>query len=168
MAAATRAMSEFVTTRGFDENDRHAVVALLREYWASLGVAGEFQNFDAEIADLPGVYVPPEGQMLFLRDPLDNMPVGCVALRPVSGVPGMCEMKRLYLQPVARGKGLGRHLAVAAMDEARHLGYRRMFLDTLPTLVEAQTLYRSLGFQQVGTAGSNPVVVLFERDLDTP
>ena len=161
-------MTRFVTTRGFDENDRHAVVALLREYWASLGVAPCFQDFDAEVADLPGAYVPPEGQMLFLRDPADNVPVGCVALRPVAGVPDMCEMKRLYLRPVARGKGLGRHLAVAAMDEARHLGYRRMFLDTLPTLVEAQALYRSLGFRQVGTAGSDPVVVLFERDLGPP
>lgn len=158
-------MTRYVTTRGFDENDRLAVVALLREYWASLGVAGEFQNFDAEVADLPGVYVPPEGQMLFLRDPANNVPVGCVALRPVLGVLGMCEMKRLYLRPEARGKGLGRHLAVAAMDEARHLGYRRMFLDTLPTLVAAQALYRSLGFREVGTAGSEPVVVLFERDL---
>ena len=161
-------MTGYVTTRGFDENDRHAVVALLREYWASLGVAGEFQNFDSEIADLPGVYVPPAGQMLFLRDPADSVPVGCVALRPVAGVPDMCEMKRLYLRPVARGKGLGRYLAVAAMDEARHLGYRRMFLDTLPTLVAAQTLYRSLGFREVGMAGTDPVVVLFERDLDTP
>jgi carbonic anhydrase len=161
-------MSQFITTRGFDENDRNAVVALLREYWASLGVSPCFQDFDAEVADLPGAYVPPEGQMLLLRDTSDNALVGCVALRPVPGVPGMCEMKRLYLQPVARGKGLGRHLAVAAMDEARHLGYRRMFLDTLPTLVEAQTLYRSLGFHQVGTAGSDPVVVLFERELAVP
>ncbi len=161
-------MTRYVITRGFDENDRHAVVALLREYWASLGVAGEFQNFDTEIADLPGIYVPPEGQMLFLRDPANNVPVGCVALRPVPGVPGMCEMKRLYLRPEARGKGLGRHLAVAAMDEAWHLGYRRMFLDTLPTLVAAQELYRSLGFREAGMAGTEPVVVLFERDLDAP
>ena len=161
-------MGRFVIEQGFNERDREAIVALLREYWASLGVAGEFQNFDTEVADLPGAYVPPEGQMLFLRDTSDNALVGSVALRPVAGVPDMCEMKRLYLRPAARGRGLGRHLAVAAMDEARHLGYRRMFLDTLPTLVEAQALYLSLGFRQVGTAGSDPVVVLFERDLGPP
>jgi len=161
-------MSRFTTARGFDESDREAIVALLREYWASLGVAGEFQNFDAEVAELPGVYVPPEGQMLFLRDTTGNVLVGCVALRMVPGVAGMCEMKRLYLRPAARGKGLGRHLAVAAMDEARQLGYRRMFLDTMSKLIEAQALYRSLGFRQVGTVGSDPVLVLFERDLAVP
>jgi ribosomal protein S18 acetylase RimI-like enzyme len=106
--------------------------------------------------------------MLFLRDPADNVLVGCVAVRPVPDIAGLCEMKRLYLRPAARGHGLGRHLAVAVMDEARQLGYRRMCLDTLPKLEEAQTLYRSLGFRQVGTAGSDPVVVLYERDLTLP
>ena len=106
--------------------------------------------------------------MLLARAALDNALVGCVAVRPVPGVPGMCEMKRLYVRPAARGTGLGRHLALAVMDEARQLGYRRMCLDTLPILEEAQTLYRSLGFRQVGTAGSDPVVVLYERDLSLP
>ena len=161
-------MSRFTTERGFNESDRAAIVALLREYWAYLGVSVCFQDFDAEIADLPGAYAPPAGQMLFLRDPADHALAGCVAVRPVPGVPGMCEMKRLYLRPAARGKGLGRHLALAVMDEARQLGYRRMCLDTLPQLEEAQTLYRSLGFRQVGTAGSDPVVVLYERDLTLP
>lgn len=160
--------SRFITEPGFNENDRAAVVALLQEYWDSLGVSNSFQSFDAEIADLPGVYAPPHGQMLFLRDPADNRLVGCVAVRPVPDVAGMCEMKRLYLRPAARGLGLGRHLAVAVMDEARQLGYQRMCLDTLPKLEEAQTLYRSLGFRQVGTAGSDPVVVLYERDLSIP
>jgi ribosomal protein S18 acetylase RimI-like enzyme len=160
--------SRFITTRGFEERNRDAIVALLREYWASLDVPICFQNFDAELADLPGAYAPPQGQMLFLRDTLDNALVGCVAVRPVPDVAAMCEMKRLYLRPAARGQGLGRSLAVAAMEEARQLGYQRMFLDTLPTLVEAQALYRSLGFREVGTAGSEPKVVLFERDLDAP
>ena len=167
MAAAGAMMSRFITERGFNEGDRAAVVALLREYWDSLGVANSFQSFDAEIADLPGVYAPPLGQMLFLRDPSDSSLAGCVAVRPVPDVAGRCEMKRLYLRPAARGQGLGRHLAVAVMDEARQLGYRRMCLDTLPKLEEAQTLYRSLGFRRTGTAGRDPVVVLYERDLAT-
>jgi putative acetyltransferase len=161
-------MGQFTTTRGFDDSDREAIAALLREYWAGLGVSLCFQDFDAEVADLPGAYAPPEGQMLLLRATSDNALVGCVAVRPMPGVPGMCEMKRLYVRPAARGSGLGRHLAVAAMNEARQLGYRRMCLDTLPTLLEAQALYRSLGFRQTGMAGSEPVVVLFERDLGPP
>ena len=161
-------MSRFVTERGFNESDRATVVGLLREYWGYLGVPVCFQDFDAEVADLPGAYAPPGGQMLFVRDSVDNALVGSVAVRPVPDVPDMCEMKRLYLRPAARGFGLGRHLAVAVMDEARQLGYRRMCLDTLPKLAEAQTLYRSLGFRQVGTAGSDPVVVLYERDLTLP
>jgi putative acetyltransferase len=161
-------MSRFITERGFNESDRATVVALLREYWGYLGVPVCFQDFDAEIADLPGAYAPPGGQMLFVRDSVDSALVGSVAVRPVPDVPDMCEMKRLYLRPAARGFGLGRHLAVAVMDEARQLGYRRMCLDTLPKLEEAQTLYRSLGFRQVGTAGSDPVVVLYERDLTLP
>jgi len=159
-------MSGLTTERGFNESDREAIVALLREYWASLGVSLCFQDFDAEVADLPGAYAPPEGQMLLLRAMLDNALVGCVAVRPVPGVSGMCEMKRLYVRPAARGRGLGRHLALAAMDEAR--GYRRMCLDTLPTLHAAQALYRSVGFREVGMAGSEPAVVLFERDLAVP
>lgn len=161
-------MSRFTTERGFNQSDRAAIVVLLREYWDSLGVSQSFQSFDAEVADLPGVYAPPQGQMLFLRDPADNRLAGCVAVRPVPDVAGLCEMKRLYLRPAARGHGLGRRLAVAVMDEARQLGYRRMCLDTLPRLEEAQTLYRSLGFRQVGTAGFDPVVVLYERDLTLP
>jgi len=161
-------MSRFITERGFNESDRATVVALLREYWGYLGVPVCFQDFDAEIADLPGAYAPPGGQMLFVRDSVDSALVGSVAVRPVPDVPDMCEMKRLYLRPAARGFGLGRHLAVAVMDEARQLGYRRMCLDTLPKLEEAQTLYRSLGFRQVGTAGFDPVVVLYERDLTLP
>lgn len=160
--------SRFATERGFKESDRAAVVALLHEYWVSLGVSMSFQSFEEEVADLPGVYAPPQGEMLFLRDPADNALAGCVAVRPVSDVPGLCEMKRLYLRPAARGLGLGRHRAVAIMDEARRLGYRRMCLDTLPELEEAQALYLSLGFRQAGTAGSDPIVVLYQRDLSVP
>jgi ribosomal protein S18 acetylase RimI-like enzyme len=159
-------MMRFTTERGFDAAERPAIVALLREYEAGIGVSLCFQDFDAEVANLPGDYAPPKGEMLVVRDTASGALVGCVAVRPVAGAPELCEMKRLYVRAAARGKGLGRHLALAAMAQARHLGYRRMCLDTLPTMLEAQALYLSLGFTQVGVSASEPQVLLFERDVD--
>jgi ribosomal protein S18 acetylase RimI-like enzyme len=158
-------MTTHVLERGFREKDRAQIVALLREYWAALNVPPCFQGFDAEIEGLPGSYAPPGGEMIVARDSAGSGLVGCVALRPVPGTPDMCEMKRLYVRPAARGTGLGRTLALAAMDEGRRLGYRRMFLDTLPSLTAAQALYRSLGFRQTGTGDGEPPVVLFECNL---
>jgi ribosomal protein S18 acetylase RimI-like enzyme len=159
-------MTRFATERGFSEADRAAIVALLREYEAGIGISLCFQNFDAEVANLPGDYAPPKGQMLLARDPADGTLAGCVALRPVPGAPELCEMKRLYVRPAARGGGLGRVLASAAMAEARRLGYRRICLDTLPSMQDARALYLSLGFRQVGVSGSEPQVLLFERELE--
>lgn len=159
-------MTTHVLVRGFQESDRPEVVALLREYWACLRVPLCFQGFDGEIANLPGEYAPPGGGMIMAREREGGALVGSVALRPVPSTPDMCEMKRLYVREAARGTGLGRTLALAAMSEGRRLGYRRMFLDTLPFLTAAQTLYRSLGFRQTGIGNSDPPVVLFECDLE--
>jgi ribosomal protein S18 acetylase RimI-like enzyme len=159
-------MTPHLIERGFKERDRPEIVALLREYWAALNVPICFQGFDTEIAELPGAYAPPGGEMILARERAGGHLVGCVALRPVAGAPDACEMKRLYVREAARGTGLGRTLALAAMDEGRRLGYRRMVLDTLPFLTAAQTLYRSLGFRQTGIGNSEPPVVLFERDLE--
>ena len=101
---------------GFKEADRPAIVALFREYWAAIGLAPSFQNFESEVAGLPGEYAPPRGQMIVARDAGDGSLVACVSLRPFPE-PGCCEMKRLYVRPVARGTGLGRRLALAVMDE---------------------------------------------------
>lgn len=166
-------MSGFVIERGFSEPDfiepdRGAIVALLRQYEAGLGVSLCFQGFEAEVAGLPGAYAPPRGLMLLAREPCSGQLVGIVALRPVPDSPDMCEMKRLYVGPSARGLGLGRRLALAIMEEARRLGYARMCLDTLPTMTEAQTLYRALGFRQTGVSASEPAVLLFERELAQP
>jgi ribosomal protein S18 acetylase RimI-like enzyme len=153
---------------GFRQADREEIVALLRQYEAGLGISLFFQEFETEIATLPGAYVPPGGQIIVARDLAGARLLGCVAVRPAPPDPEACEMKRLYVHPDARGTGLGRHLATSIMAEARRLGYRRMVLDTLPWLREAQTLYRSLGFRQTGTRGTNPTVLLFERELDNP
>jgi len=158
-------MAEPVLVHGFQECDRQRIVALLREYEASIGVSLCFQHFDAEVAALPGEYAPPKGVMLLARQAEGPELLGCVAVRPVSASPGLCEMKRLYVRPAGRGSGLGRKLAVAAMAEARRLGYGRMCLDTLPSMTAAQALYRRLGFRQTGVAPSEPAVLLFERKL---
>jgi ribosomal protein S18 acetylase RimI-like enzyme len=158
-------MTTHMIERGFKEGDRAEIVAILREYWAALNVPLCFQGFDAEMAGLPGAYAPPGGEMIIARDHAGGGLVGCVALRPVPDTPDMCEMKRLYVRPAARGTGLGRTLALAVMAEGRRLGYRRMVLDTLPSLTAAQALYRSLGFRQTGVGTGDPAVVLFECDL---
>jgi putative acetyltransferase len=159
-------MAEPFLARGFEERDRERIVALLREYEAGIGVLLCFQNFDAELAGLPGDYAPPNGLMLLARQADGPELLGCVAVRPVPGSsPELCEMKRLFVRPAGRGSGLGRKLAVAAMTEARHLGYRRMCLDTLPSMTAAQALYRALGFRHTGVTKSKPAVLLFERML---
>jgi ribosomal protein S18 acetylase RimI-like enzyme len=171
------AMTSIQIERGFAERDRAAIVALLSEYWAGLGVSLCFQGFDAELAALPGEYAPPGGALLLARaaeaaadaaaQDQKAALVGMVALRPLpNGPDGVCEMKRLYVRDAARGCGLGRRLAVQAMAEAVRLGYRRICLDTLPELRAAQTLYRSLGFVQTGIGNSEPKVLLFERELE--
>jgi ribosomal protein S18 acetylase RimI-like enzyme len=136
-----------------------AVAALFRDYAASLGVDLSFQGFEAEVAALPGTYAPPSGALLLAVPP----PLGCVALRKLPE-PGACEMKRLYVGPDARGMGLGRALAVAAIEAATRIGYRTMRLDTLPAMATAQALYRDLGFETTEAYYDTPVAgTLFMR-----
>ena len=158
-------MTEHVLETGFTEAKRAPIVGLFREYWAAIGLAPSFQNFETEVASLPGDYAPPGGQMIVARDAADGSFVGCVALRPFAGEAGCCEMKRLYVRPVARGSGLGRRLALAVMAEGRRLGYARMCLDTLPSLKAAQALYLDLGFRHTGMADTEPPTLLFAREL---
>ena len=136
-----------------DVAERDDVRALLREYAASLAFELDFQDFDRELADLPGAYAPPRGALLIAR--VDDRPAGCVALRPLAD--DICEMKRLFVQPSARGLGLGRRLATAVVAEARRLGYARMRLDTTPGMESAQALYAELGFVEIAPYTHNPV-----------
>jgi putative acetyltransferase len=158
-------MSEVVLEYGFSERDRKRIVDLLREYEAGAGVSLCFQDFDAEVASLPGNYAPPRGTILLARQAGGDDVLGCVALRPVPDRPDLCEMKRLYVRPGQRGSGLGRTLALAIMAEACRLGYRRICLDTLPGMTAAQALYRALGFRHTGVTATKPHLLLFERAL---
>jgi putative acetyltransferase len=130
------------------------VRALLRAYAASLPFELDFQDFDRELAELPGAYAPPRGALLVAR--IEGVAMGCVALRPLTD--DTCEMKRLFVLPAARGTGLGRHLAAAIVSEARRLGYARMRLDTTPGMETAQALYGELGFVETVPYTRNPVV----------
>lgn len=130
---------------------------LFLEYAAGLGVSLCFQNFDEELAQLPGYYAPPRGALLFGE--CDGAVSGLVALRPMSG--SAAEMKRLYVQPHARNTGLGRQLAEAIIEQARRLGYRSIRLDTLDSMTRAIALYRSLGFCEISPYYQNPHAALY-------
>lgn len=126
---------------------------LFKEYAATLGFDLSFQDFDRELAGLPGEYAPPGGRLLLARE--GEAIVGCVTLRESS--PGVCELKRLYVRPGCRGKGIGRLLAEAAVKEARQIGYRAVRLDTVPGMSKAIALYESMGFQDIEPYRNNPV-----------
>jgi GNAT superfamily N-acetyltransferase len=129
-----------------DADDVELVRTLFREYADSLGVDLSFQGFDDELASLPGGY---DALLVALPD------LGCVGVRALDE--GICEMKRLYVRPQGRGLGLGRALALAAIERARGLGYERMRLDTLPMMGAAQELYTTLGFVDIDPYRHNPI-----------
>lgn len=134
------------------------VRVLFREYADGLGVDLCFQNFDKELAELPGDYAAPRGILLMAR--VDGKVAGCCALRPRSSNehPKSAEMKRLYVQPQFRGTGLGQKLVDELLTRARSLGYESILLDTLPSMGEAQDLYQKLGFVEIPPYYPNPVV----------
>jgi len=127
---------------------------LFLEYAGSLGFSLCFQGFDEEIRDLPGIYAPPSGRLLLASE--DGAAAGCVGIHALED--GAAEMKRLYVRPAFRGRGLGRTLAVRACDEAKSCGYRSIRLDTIAgTMDSAIALYRSLGFRQIPPYRENPI-----------
>lgn len=135
---------------------------LFREYQSSLGIDLCFQEFDKELAELPGEYSPPDGRLILGYWASDL--AGCVALRKIDDA--TCEMKRLYVRPAFRGKKIGRTLAEIIIGEARRMGYARMRLDSLPSMKEAIALYRSLGFRVIGPYRYNPIEGSMFMELD--
>jgi len=123
-----------------------SVRALFQEYWASFGFTPCFQNFDSELAALPGKYAPPHGRLLLAT--VNGRPAGCVALRRFDQTRG--EVKRLYVRPQFRGSGLGKALVNALAAEARAIGYAELIADTIPkVMATALTMYERLGFEHV-------------------
>lgn len=145
--------------------DLDAVADLMRAYAASLDIDLAYQDFEAELASLPGKYAPPAGVLLIARGSSGD-PAGCVGLRPLDYGDRCCEMKRLFVAPSGRGIGLGLRLVDAVIGEARRLGYCEMRLDTLPSMAEALAIYRSLGFVETGPYYATPVAGTVFMRLD--
>jgi GNAT superfamily N-acetyltransferase len=159
--------SSAVRSLSFFQAESAAQIAQARdlflEYAQSLGFSLCFQNFDQELAGLPGDYAPPEGRLLLVE--WEGQLAGCIALHPLE--PGICEMKRLYLRQQFRGHGLGRALAERIIAEAREIGYRRMRLDTVePVMKDAVAMYRKLGFNEVAPYRSNPIAGAMYMELE--
>ena len=135
---------------------------LFLEYAESLGMNLCFQNFEQELADLLGSYAPPEGRLLLAE--YAGQLAGCVALHKWEA--DICEMKRLYLRPAFRGRGLGRVLAETIIAEARRIGYQRMRLDTIePIMKDAVEMYRRLGFREIPPYRANPIAGAMYMEL---
>lgn len=129
------------------------VRGMFREYQQSIGTDLCFQNFESELATLPGAYAPPRGRLYLGLSSGDG--ACCAGLRPCDD--GGAEMKRLYVRPAYRGLGYGLILAKAIIDDARSLGYGRLVLDTLPTMKAAQAMYETLGFRDIEPYTFNPI-----------
>lgn len=135
---------------------------LFLEYAQSLGFSLCFQDFDKELADLPGKYASPEGRLLLAE--FSSEIAGCVALRKLDDA--ICEMKRLYVRPQFRGKGLGHMLTERIIAEARQIGYARMRLDTVePVMKDAVAMYRKLGFREIAPYCDNPITGALYMEL---
>jgi putative acetyltransferase len=154
-------------TQATTPSDTQEARTLFEEYAAGLGISLCFQNFDQELANLPGDYAPPQGRLLLARE-FDQL-MGCVALRPVGRPvgPTICEMKRLFVRPEYRDRKLGRVLVEAIIEEARKIGYTHMRLDTLPGRMDrAIQLYRSIGFVEIQPYYDTPVDSTKFMELD--
>lgn len=147
-------MSPFSITKAITEQDLAETIRLFEAYALSLGIDLTFQDFATEMTQMPGKYAPPTGTLLIARDH-GGEAIGCVGLRQLDD--GICEMKRLYVDPKGRGTGVGRALAQEVIKEGKKLGYSAMRLDTLPNMTSARGLYRGLGFVEIPSYYDIPI-----------
>lgn len=156
------AKTELSLTQAEAPADIDLAHTLFEEYAAGLGISLCFQNFDQELANLPGDYALPSGRLLIAR--VGEEVAGCIALRKQGE--GVCEMKRLYLRPNFRGKGFGGKMVETILAEAKQIGYSRMRLDTLPGRMDkAISLYRSIGFKEIAPYYDNPAADVLYMEL---
>jgi ribosomal protein S18 acetylase RimI-like enzyme len=146
-------MNSIVIREAGSPEDISEVKRLFSAYAESLGIDLSFQGFENELAELPGAYAGESGRLLLAE--MDGTAVGCVGLRKLSD--GICEMKRLYVNPDLRGMRIGRLLAGEIIARGRQLGYERIRLDTLPFMQRAIAMYRSLGFVEIEPYCNNPI-----------
>jgi putative acetyltransferase len=156
----------FTITQAQSAEDLESIQTLFQAYATGLGLDISFQNFDHELANLPGKYAPPKGALLLAKSTTSGEAIGCVGLRPLD-MESTCEMKRLYVSPAGRGTGVGRALAEAIIVEAKRLGYGRMVLDTLGSMTTPLKLYRGLRLKDIEPYYHNPLadVVYLELKL---
>jgi GNAT superfamily N-acetyltransferase len=141
------------------QDQLRSIAELFHEYAATLPIDLGYQNFADELASLPGNYAPPTGELFLAVDRASQMPVGCIALRPLllPDAPRCCEIKRLYVRAEGRGNGIGRALVLLVLETAVGLGYRQARLDTLTTMIGARRLYASVGFAECERYYETPI-----------
>lgn len=135
---------------------------ICRQYAASLPFSLDYQGFDAEMAALPGKYTPPKGELFVAIDPVSGGGLGIVAVRELPATPGhsppprTAELKRMYVRPEARGRGIGKALALAAVRFAKAVDYNAIWLDSEPDFEAALATYRGLGFVDIPRYNDDP------------
>lgn len=159
-------MSSFIITIVRTEKDLAVIKDLFIAYTNWLNIDLTYQNFEAELALLPGKYSPPGGEILLARSTTSNKPLGCVALRPLMA-PACAEMKRLYVTPEGRGRGLGKALINRIMATAIESGYTEIKLDTLRHMEAALGIYKSFGFVECEKYYDTPMenTVFLKKEL---
>ncbi len=162
-SSACAALKDFDFRRAESREQIEAIRGLFLEYARSLGFSLCFQNFDAELAALPGDYAPPGGRLFLVTR--GGEPAACVALHRIDEK--VCEMKRLYVRPQFRGKGVGLELAKRIIADARGIGYKKLRLDTVePVMTTAVAMYRRLGFREIPPYRPNPMAGALYMELE--
>jgi putative acetyltransferase len=158
--------SDDIIVQAEKESDIEMVRDLWREYWESFGLPMDFQGFGEELRGLPGVYGADGGVLLLAR--YQDEPAGTIALRRLDATAG--EVKRLFLRPKYRGRGLGRRLLEAVMERGAAMGYEILYADTLPSMTDALSLYQRAGFERIEAYSSDPTpgAIYMKRELVTP